>query len=40
VSSKIEQALQQAAEVTKKELQASDAEIDKEIAEAESEAGG
>jgi uncharacterized membrane protein len=39
VSSKIEQALQQAAEVTKKELQASDAEIDKEIAEAESEAG-
>jgi uncharacterized membrane protein len=40
VSSKIEQALGQATGVTKKELQASDAEIDAEVAEAEGDAGG
>ena len=36
VGSKIEQALSNASEVTKKELKASDEEIDKDVAEAES----
>jgi uncharacterized membrane protein len=38
VGSKVEQALQNASEVSKKELKASDEEIDKDVAEAESEA--
>jgi uncharacterized membrane protein len=36
VGSKVEQALQNASEVTKKELKASDEEIDKDVTEAES----
>lgn len=40
VGSKVEQALANASEVTKKDLKASDAEIDKDVAEAESDAKG
>ena len=40
VGSKVEQALANASEVTKKDLKASDEEIDKDVAEAESDANG